>query len=418
MKKRYFPLLLLLLLFFSRSVLFAQDSGRWGDYLTVKLALIGAGDELHFWWGHVGLVIENRLTGRNLFYDWGVFSFDTENFFKDFAFGRPIFTTTYSSAELSYLAYIMANRDVILYTLNLTAGQKEAIVLFAENNVLPENADYEYHHFWDNCSTRIRDLIDMALDGQFYAKYGEAPGRFTLRQHVRRHTWFNPFFDWILNFWMGQVIDRQITVWDEMFLPSELAKRVYGFTFTDPYGNERPLVSSVEVVFQSSGRPEVLDTPRLQWPRQLLVSLLFSALFVFLFVKCGKGKYFKAFFGVLQSLLGLFFGIAGSVLFFLMFFTNHDYTFENINILFVNPFFLAAVPLGITFAFSKVKEKQKRAANILRIFWTYVFFSGLLTIVLRIFPAFYQQNQVTLAMILPLALSFVFALIYSRKNSE
>ena len=401
--------LLLGFLLLQHPLLAQNREGKWGDDLTIRLALIGPGDELYFWWGHVGLVVENRRTGRNSFFDWGVFSFDNENFFLDFAFGRPVFTTVVSPAELSYHVYIRTNRDIILFTLNLPAESKEAIVLFAENNVLPENRDYIYHHFWDNCSTRIRDIIDMALDGQFKARYGEYPGRFTLRQHVRRHTWFNPLVDWALNFWMGQGIDRPTTVWEEMFLPSELAKRVYGFRFIDADGNERPLVSSVEVLFASEGRPAVLeDAPRTQWPRQLLVSLLFSGLLVLLFLFRGQQKGSRIFLGVLQSFLGLFFGIAGSMLFFLTFFTNHDYTFYNINVLFVNPLFWAAIPLGLRLAFNASEEKRAAALRFLRLFWTYVFFGGFITVVIRIFPAFYQQNQVTQAMLLPLALAMVF----------
>jgi len=406
---------LLFLSLFPRDVSAVQ--GRWGDDITIRLALIGPGDELYFWWGHVGLVVEDASTGQDWFFDWGVFSFDNENFFLDFAFGRPVFTTVVSPAQLNYYLYIRANRDVILFTLDLPPEKREAIVRFAENNVLPENADYEYHHFWDNCSTRIRDVIDMALDGQFKARYGEYPARFTLRQHVRRHTWFNPLIDWALNFWMGQGIDRPITVWDEMFLPSELAKRVYGFRFIDADGNERPLVSSVTVINKAAGRPAVLDVPRLQWPRQLMVSLLFSGFLVFLFRFHGNKKGFPVFMGVFQSALGLFFGIAGSMLFFLTFFTNHDYTFYNINILFVNPLFLAAIPLGLNLAFSKSGKKREAARSFLRVFWAYVFFGGFITIVIRVFPAFYQQNQVTQALLLPLALVMVFIMTRLRQHA-
>ena len=425
---KYFPplrlalglFLLGFLFFLPRPSLFAQDTApwRWGDDITISLALIGPGDELYFWWGHVGLVVEDRRSGRAFFYDWGVFSFDNENFFTDFAFGRPVFTTVVSPAERSFYVYRRTNRDVILYTLDLPAERREAIVIFAENNVLPENADYIYHHFWDNCSTRIRDIIDMALEGQFWARYGEEPGRFTLRQHVRRHTWFSPVVDWALNFWMGQVIDRPITVWDEMFLPSELAKRINTFRFIDEDGTERPLVISREVIFQSSDRPEVLDVPRLQWPRQLIASIIFSALLVLFFLYRGERKIFRVSFGLITSLFGLIFGIVGSMLFFLTFFTNHDYTFQNINVLFINPLFLAAIPLGITFAFTRLEKKRAAAVKFLRLLWVYVLFGGFLTILIRIFPAFYQQNQVTQALVLPLAIAMVFIMTRFGRGTE
>jgi len=414
--KLKYALPLLFMLFFSQPETPAQEAGSWGDNLVIRLALIGPGRELYFWWGHVGLVVENRFSGHALFYDWGVFNFDSENFFFNFAMGNLNFYTAATPAEIMYAHYIANDRDVILFTLNLPAEKVEAIVLFAENNVLPENRYYAYHHFNDNCSTRIRDIIDMVLDGQFKARYGEAPGRFTLREHVRRHTWFNPLFDWALNFWMGQVIDRPITVWDEMFLPSELAKRVNGFSFIDADGIERPLVSSVEYFHLSQTRPEVLETPRLQWPLYLIGSLLFSAALLLLYKFFRFSKIFRRFLGITISFFGLFFGIAGSMLFFLTFFTNHDYTFENINVLFVNPLFWVIIPLGLRFAFTDNDVKRAKAIKILQVFWAYVFVGGFISIVIRILPAFYQQNQVTQALILPVA--FTLAFLMSRIGHE
>ena len=409
--------MLAFLLFNSLPSLFAQTSGaasanRAGDRLTLKIAVMGPGNEFYFWFGHIGLVAEDKTSGQSRFFDWGVFSFENEGFLVNFAYGRLLYSCMVSRAEANYSNYIYHNRSITLYTLDLPADKKEEILRFAENNVLPENRDYYYHHFRDNCPTRIRDILDMAVDGKFRAEFGEAPGRFTYRQHVRRHTWFNPAFDWLANFWMGQDIDRPIKVWDEMFLPSEIALRIKDFRYTGADGTERPLVSGVEVINNASTRPAVLDKPRLQWPRELLASLLFSAFLVFLYLFRGKRKAYGIFMGLLQSLLGLFFGIVGSALLFMNIFTNHDYTYHNSNIFFVNPLFFALIPLGFIFAFGKDKKKYFVAGRLIRLFWTYVLLGGLLTMAIKFSPAFYQQNQTDQALILPLALTMVF--IFSR----
>ena len=410
--------LLLSLITYHFSFTFAQENvyHRRGEDLTLKIAVIGPGNELYFWWGHIGLVVQDNITGQALFFDWGVFSFDNENFFLDFAFGRPVFSCLVSSLESSFNVYRRTNRDIVLYTLDLPPGRKESVLRFAYNNMLPENRDYRYHHFYDNCATRIRDIIDYALEGQFKAKYSDMPSRFTFRQHVKRHTWFNPFIDWILNFWMGQVIDRPITVWDDMFLPSEIGKLIAEFHYTDPYGSEHPLLRSVEIVNLSAGRPAVLDAPRLQWPGNLLIALLCIGILVFLFLKKGETKCFRVILGLFQALSGLLFGIAGSMLFFMQFFSDHDYTFENSNIVFVNPIFLTAIPLGIIIAFSKNEEKCKKSIKFSRVLWAYVFFGCFITIIIKLLPAFYQQNQVTQAMLLPLA--FVMYFILSKLDKR
>ena len=411
------PWLILGLLFlFSGLSLFGQSgsssAARRGDALTLKLAVMGPGTELYFWFGHIGLVVEDKTTGQARFFDWGVFSFENEHFFVNFAFGRLIYSCMVSRADLNYNMYIHDNRDITLYTLDLPPEKKEEILRFAENNVLPENRNYYYHHFRDNCATRIRDILDMALDGQFKTAFGNAPGRLTYRQHVRRHTWAHPFFDWILNFWMGQDIDRPITVWDEMFLPSEIGMRIKDFHYAGPDGKDRLLVSSVEILNTSHGRPAVLAVPRLQWPRELIASIVFSGLIALLYFLWGKQRGYKIFMGILQSLLGLFFGVAGTLLFFMSFFTNHDYTYHNSNIFFVNPLFFALIPLGLIFGFTGNKKKRFVTARLLRLFWTYVLLGGFLTMAIKLSPNFYQQNQVDQALILPLALTMIILMAF------
>ncbi|MDR2028813.1 MAG: DUF4105 domain-containing protein [Treponema sp.] len=417
MRKTAKPLWLLsslILLLLPGLPLSAQTGDQAGrareDPLTLRIAVMGPGDELYFWWGHIGLIIENADTGRSDFYDYGIFSFRNAHFFTNFAFGRLLYSCGVSPTNSNIAQYISINRAVTLYTLDLPPEKKEEVRQFVEQNVLPENRDYYYHHFKDNCATRIRDIIDLATGGQFFEALGNLPGRYTLRQHVRRHTWFSPFFDWFLNFCMGQDIDTPITVWQEMFLPAEIGRRIEDFRYRDPSGRERNLVSSVEVIHRAPDRPAVLEVPRKQWPRELLLgSLLAAALGFFLILRRKKNAAGNILLGLSQSILGLFFGGAGSILFFMTFFTNHDYTYHNSNILYINPLLLAAVPLGILFAAAKDEEGRFIPDIILRALWTYVSLGLLVSMAIKILPGFYQQNQVTQAMVLPIALVLSFA---------
>jgi hypothetical protein len=374
-----------------------------GEYLTLKVAVMGPGDEVYFWWGHIALVVEDSLSGRAWFYDYGIFSFDSENFYFNFAMGRPQYRCGVSPAELNYRAYVMTNRDITLYTLDLPPETREEVWRFAEINVLPENRTYQYHHFNDNCATRIRDILDLATGGQFKTAFGGAPSPFTLRQQVRRHTWFNPFMDWLLNFLMGQGIDVPITVWQEMFLPQAIGDRISGFRYTDVRGTGRNLVSDIEVVNRAVNRPPVLERPRRQWIWELALGLGI-AVFLGLSRLFGnrRPEFFRAVLGLVQALLGLFFGVAGTLLFFMTFFTDHDYTWHNINVLFVNPLWFAALVWGLRYAW--VPARREKAGFLLRWFWTGVFVLCFLTIPVKLLPVFYQQNQVTQALILPIAL--------------
>ncbi|GHV64675.1 hypothetical protein AGMMS49587_17520 [Spirochaetia bacterium] len=319
--------------------------------------------------------------------------------------GRLLYMCVASPAERAYQEYRRTNRDITLYTLDLSPAKREDIWRFVETNVLPENREYRYHHFKTNCASPIIDIIDRAAGGQFKEKYGEAPGRFTLRQHVRRHTWFAPFSDWLLNFLMGQDIDTPITVWEEMFLPGEVGARIADFKYIDDRGVERKLVSNVESLNRAVNRPVVLDVPRRQWDRELVLGLCIAAFFIGLNIlrrKCRRIG--EPLFGIAQAALGLFFGAAGTVLFFMTFFTNHDYTWHNSNVLFINPLLFAALPLGILYAAARDPAKRRRRGRFLAYLWTYVFIAGLVTMAIKVLPFFYQQNQVTQALVLPFAL--------------
>jgi hypothetical protein len=206
---------------------------------------------------------------------------------------------------------------------------------------------------------------------------------------------------------MGRDIDKPITVWEEMFLPSEIGMRIDGFTYTDAWGNERKLVSGVEVMNRAVGRPAVLagPPPKQIWPLAVGLALAAAGL-LFTAGRAGKRReLFRILGGVFQAALGLWFGAAGTVLYFMSFFTNHDYTYHNLNV-FVHPLLLAALPLGLIAAFEKNEQKRARVLCILRVLWTTVFAGGLVCAAFSVLLG--QQNGATLALVLPVSLALSF----------
>jgi len=208
----------LIILIFVLGNTYAQDNPKQylEDYLLFKLAVIGPSDQIFIWWGHAALIVEYTQWNFSRVYDWGIFTYPSDSFLKDFIGEKIRYKCTRDVLDLE--PYINEDRDIIVYTLNLDRKAKQTIMAYADNNVLPDNCYYDYNEFSENCATRIRDIIDMGTGGRLKAAFDNAPGRFSIRQHVRRYTWFRPFSDWFLSFMMGQNLDEKITVWDEMFL--------------------------------------------------------------------------------------------------------------------------------------------------------------------------------------------------------
>ena len=393
------------LIFICTCAVFAQRVP--GENLTLKIAVVGPGDQLYFWWGHIALVIEDSRTGQSNFFDYGLFSFENDDFFYNFAFGRLLYSCGVSPTQRNLDVYRKTNRDVVFYTLDLPPEARIRVRDFAEINTLPENRDYFYHHFNDNCSTRIRDIIDYATDGQFKEQFAKQESRFTFRGQVRRHTWFSPAADWFLNFLMGQVIDTPITAWEDMFLPSEVGKYIEDFYYREKNGVRRKLVSSVETIITSKGRPAVLDKPLVQWPYELAFSLVLSCLFSLFFFLYYKGKKAgRVLAGISMSLSSLFFGFAGLLLYFMSLFTNHDYTFQNFNMIYCTPLLIAGVPLGICYALTKNEKKLFVCDQMLRLIWLLVVIGIFISMAIKLLPMFYQDNLTDMMLMLPVALVF------------
>jgi len=371
------------------------------DDLVFKIAIIGPSDEIFIWWGHAALIVENTRWNFSRVFDWGIFTYPSDDFLKDFLNEQVRYKCATGGLYLD--EYIDEDRDITVYTLNLDSKAKKIILDYAENNILPENCYYDYHEFRDNCATRIRDIIDMGIDGQFKAAFGNVPGRFSLRQHIQRYTWFRPVSDWFLGFLMGQDLDKKITPWDEMFLPVEIARNIVDFTYTDSGGAERKLVNSVQIFNSSKNRQPILNEPLTTWPFALTAGLIASALIFFIkSIRKKHPRLSRILLGISHSLLGLFLGGCGCVLAF-GFFMNNDYFKQNANILFVNPLLLAIVPLGILYAANK--QFRLNPGKCLRVLWTYVFIAVSITVLARALPFFYQQNQSVQGIVLPLALA-------------
>jgi hypothetical protein len=207
---------------------------------------------------------------------------------------------------------------------------------------------------------------------------------------------------------MGQDIDVPITVWQEMFLPAEIGRRIADFRYRDMYGRERNLVKSIDVIYESENRPLPLDAPRNQRPQELLLGLGVAAFLCLLRAwRAKRGA--RVILGLSQTFLGLFLGVAGLLVFFMSFFTNHDYTYNNMNLFFVNPLLLAAVPLGILYAFPSDPFRGNFWGFLLQALWSYVAAGGVLSMAIRIMPRFWQRNEPTLVLVLPFAAALSFA---------
>lgn len=366
-----------------------------GSELRVWLVTAGPGDIVWERYGHNALRVLDTRTGYDVSYNWGIFSFgEPVDFIIRFLQGRMLYMMAPLDTRAMFAAYARDNREVVLQELDLTPAEKLELVDFAENNALPENRDYRYHYFLDNCSTRVRDLLDLVLDGQLESAYGERQTEMSYRWHTRRLTQVDPFIFAGMDALLGTPTDAELTVWDEMFLPLTLRDEIRDLDIRRPDGSVRALVLSDEVAVPSTRGPEATAPPR--WLlRFLSLGLLVGVVFASLSLASVHGATTRRrlVLAVASAWMGLF-GVLGLILVGLLF-TDHTFAAWNENLFLANPLLLfVAVALPLSRIDPVWRERALQAITA----GAAIAVVGLLW---QVVPLSQQQNGIFFALLLP-----------------
>ncbi len=313
-----------------------------GSELRVWLLTMGPGEAIWERFGHNALRVVDTRTGYDASYNWGIFDFRQEDFIPRFLRGRMLYMMAPFDSEAMIAAYRAAGREIVAQELALTPAQKLELQTLAERNARPENRDYFYDYFLDNCSTRVRDLLDHVLDGALQEAFADAPTGRTYRWHTRRLTQPDPLLFTGMDILLGTPGDRPITRWEEMFVPMSLRDAVRELEVPAPDGGFRPLVISEEVLAPARVASEPGAPPG--WlGRYLLLGVVLGAAFLLL-GRAGVGApVARTAFGVVSGVWGALAGLAGLIL-VLVLFTDHRFMFWNENLFLLNP---VALPMAV-----------------------------------------------------------------------
>jgi len=193
----------------------------------VELYTMGPGDELFSKYGHATLcVVDSDLFGGGLCYNYGTADFSRPiGLGWDVVRGRATFWVSVADWVSFMIAFQSQDRTIYRQVLPLSEEQVANFVEALALGALPENREYIYSHFLDNCATRPRDLIDGAADGAL--RRSTIPSERTYRDYAREglaafHWALVPGVDLILGRWVDQDIDAHAA----MFTPEVLAEAV------------------------------------------------------------------------------------------------------------------------------------------------------------------------------------------------
>ena len=395
---RFLPLALLLLAL--RPGLAAAQTPRDGSELHVYLLTMGPGGEVWERFGHDAIRIVDDRTGDDVSFNWGVFDFDQPGFLRKFVQGRMLYMMAGYTTDSTLAEYRATDRSLWQQELNLTGRQKLALYRNLIVNNLPENRNYCYDYFRDNCATRVRDALDApgVLGGQIKQQIGGGDGR-TLRFHADRLMAADPLAYTGIRLALGTPVDRPIKVWDELYIPMELMRRLRGVSVTGDDGIARPLAGPPVEVVRSTKYAERMTPPDAFgiyfWPYLAIGAAVGGAIWGL--GRLGRTSRAARFFAAsIATLWSLFAGAAGVFLVLLWAFTDHWAANPNLNLLTFDPLLWVLAAL-VPLAARRGGRWASRARGVASVLLA-VALAGLLV---EIIPSARQSNANLLALGLP-----------------
>lgn len=301
----------------------AQDS----SHIRISLLTCTPGEELYSTFGHSAYRIIDSSKAFNdwqdVVYNYGTFDFGEDGFYLKFVRGKLLYYVSVIGFQDFKYDYVSTNRGITEQVLNLTAAEKIAMQRFLNNNIKEENKYYKYDFFFDNCTTRLRDILKKYNDSAF-TKKAVMPVGSRFRQAIHQYLDKNNK-DWSklgIDILLGQPCDGVMTAEQMQFLPDNLMKSLDS--------------SSHPIVLSSQNLYAVTDT---NVEKSFFTPFIVFALLAIFIVLLGytKNKFAQAF---LQGFDGLFFfftGVLGVILIFMWIGSDHSMTKNNFNLLWAWP---------------------------------------------------------------------------------
>jgi len=365
---------------------FGQYQIRYSDSLSVSVLTCGPGEELYSQFGHSAFRVQDYKNNIDIVYNYGMFDFSKPNFYSNFVKGKLYYMLGYNGFYDFINHYKADNRSIREQQLNLTPSEALKLVRFLQNNAKPENATYQYTFFYNNCATKIRDVLETVYPKQIvFHKYLQT--NFTQRDLINNNVPHNSWSNVGINLALGSVIDKKATPREYQFLPEYIAK-----SFKHATINEKPLVLSERQLLKRKEKESVVSvfSPYVVFT---LLSLLIIVITYFDF----KTKQLRKYIDILLHFITGFLGIAVLLLWFA---TYHAETKGNLNILW-------AVASNFIVAFVLFKNKLPN--------WLTYYYIFLIVLLLVLMIVWLLKIEVFAYALLPFFIALLVRYVYVYK---
>lgn len=323
------------------------------DSIRVSLLTCSPHDEIYSLYGHTAIRYEDKASKTDIVVNYGMFSFKKPFFVARFVLGLTDYEMGIQDFNDFCYEYQYFGSQVTQQEINLTPEEKGQLLKALQDNYANARV-YRYNYFYNNCTTKARDIILKSINGKIEYKNAidkSVSFRDLIHGSNANYSWASFGNDLLLGF----KADMQTTREEQQFLPDNLMRDFGQAKIVSADGSARPLVKNTEIIVKGNdyaiaGKTKV--TPQFVF---ITLLLLIAAIVV------AEFKTKKRFLWVDISLL-LASGLAGLIL-FVMLFSEHPTTSTNLQI-----FILC--PLNLYWALYIIKNKRNERK--LRKAWTFL----------------------------------------------
>ena len=298
------------------------------DSVEVALLTCQPHEEIYSLYGHTAIRYHDLRTGEDWAFNYGIFNFKAPYFTLRFVFGLTDYELGVLPTNIFQQEYRRYGSQVTEQVLNMTPEEKKALYDALAENYREENRVYRYNYFYDNCTSRARDIIERCINGQIQYKPRPdyAP---TYREMVHDCTLGHPWAAWGNDFLLGVKADLPTDLRQQEFLPNNLMHDFSRAQIIRNDGSSMPLVKETRELVPSGVQFVEQDFPLT--PTQCGIVLLIVSLIIFGYEWKRKQtlKWWDLLLMVTQGIMGL--------VLFVMIFSQHPTTSINFQILLFNP---------------------------------------------------------------------------------
>ncbi len=359
-------LLSLLIVLFYSTLSFAQL--QFSDSLRVSLLTVADGEDAYECFGHTGLRVTDLKNNTDIVFHYGVYNYTEPNFIWHFVEGKCNYSMGACYANDFFHQHQRRRLNIVEQKLCLDSAQNVNLVQALVENYAPQNRHYRYNFFFDNCATRPFDMINRWTNVQYDTTYYNPV--ITLRDMIQEKTGKGNWLDFGISIAVAGRADQTASFREQMFLPSYLCMAI-----THATNNGNPLVQ--EVVTHNYSNKEEYSSDSLFSP--LITAFIFAFLAIALMIKQNReiflvGQYQKSTYitsSIFDSVWLFVTGVAGCIIWFLNFYSEHPAVDNNLNCLWLLPtnlLFMAIIWI-------------KKAENVCRIYFFIIFAAEIIYII-------------------------------------